>query len=227
MAAYLAHIQNFSHRSELLMPEYYPDMSTEHLLCMSFIEGQPLDRATLSEQQRNQITDVLLRLFFAEFLKFRCVQTDPNPANFLYNAEREKLVLLDFGATRTFSEAFTEQYLKALRAAIFEDRAGLQESLEALGFFSDHLQAENIEVILNIFILGMEPMRYDGAYDFNGANLIQRIQEAGMSISTDPDAWHSPPPDVLFLHRKLAGVYMIAARLHGCANVKKIIEDYL
>lgn len=48
-----------------------------------------------------------------------------------------------------------------------------------------------------------------------------------MSISGDPDAWHTPPPDILFLHRKMGGLYLIATRLQARLDVKSIFERYV
>jgi predicted unusual protein kinase regulating ubiquinone biosynthesis (AarF/ABC1/UbiB family) len=225
---YSQNMSQFKRRDELLLPDYYRDLSTEEILCMSFLKGQPLEKLVYaSDDERDRVMTLMLELFFAEFLKFHCVQTDPNLANFLYNIDSKQLVLLDFGATRQFSSEFVTDYYAALAAAVNEDRQQLSDALQRLGFFHTETEQSNLEVILDIFILATEPMRYVGKYDFSASDLAQRIRDKGMSISSKPDAWHTPPPDVLFLHRKMAGLYLIATKLKARVDVAQVIKQYM
>ncbi|EAR60713.1 ABC1 kinase family protein [Neptuniibacter caesariensis] len=224
---YSQNMSQFKRRDELLLPDYHRDLSTEEILCMSFLKGQPLEKLVYaSDDERDRVMTLMLELFFAEFLKFHCVQTDPNLANFLYNIDSKQLVLLDFGATRQFSSEFVTDYYAAL-AAVNEDRQQLSDALQRLGFFHTETEQSNLEVILDIFILATEPMRYVGKYDFSASDLAQRIRDKGMSISSKPDAWHTPPPDVLFLHRKMAGLYLIATKLKARVDVAQVIKQYM
>lgn len=225
---YSENMLQFKRRDELLLPDYHRDLSTEEILCMSFLKGQPLEKLVYaSDDERDRVMTLMLELFFAEFLKFHCVQTDPNLANFLYNIDSKQLVLLDFGATRQFSSEFVTDYYAALAAAVNEDRQQLSDALQRLGFFHTETEQSNLEVILDIFILATEPMRYVGKYDFSASDLAQRIRDKGMSISSKPDAWHTPPPDVLFLHRKMAGLYLIATKLKARVDVAQVIKQFM
>jgi hypothetical protein len=71
-----------------------------------------------------------------------------------------------------------------------------------------------------------EPLRTPGAYDFGNSDLAQRIHQRGMAISSDPDAWHTPPADVLFLHRKMGGLFMLASQLGANVDVHVIFNRY-
>ena len=44
--------------------------------------------------------------------------------------------------------------------------------------------------------------------------------------SSDPDAWHTPPADVLFLHRKMGGLFMLASQLGANVDVHAIFNRY-
>lgn len=217
----------FDRQGEIAIPDFYESISTTELLCMSYMPGATLDHLErMNQQERDRIVSLLFELFFFEFLEEQTVQTDPNLANFLYDEASGKLVLLDFGATRDFSDSFVDSYKSALMAAFHQDRSGLQTSLETLGFFKTGRQVKNLNFILDIFIMATEPMRYEGNYNFGSTDLARRIHEKGMQISSDPDAWHTPPPDVLFLHRKMAGLYLIASRLEASVNVNEQVLRY-
>lgn len=45
------------------------------------------------------------------------MQTDPNPANFLYDLQKQRLHLLDFGSGRDFDQTFLDGYMKIIHGA--------------------------------------------------------------------------------------------------------------
>jgi hypothetical protein len=48
-----------------------------------------------------------------------------------------------------------------------------------------------------------------------------------MALSFDQGYWHTPPADAVFLHRKLGGLYLLAACLSAKVDVRMILERYL
>jgi aarF domain-containing kinase len=48
----------------------------------------------------------MIELCFRELFEWKCMQTDPNPANYLYDKEKKILNLIDFGAGREFDTDF-------------------------------------------------------------------------------------------------------------------------
>jgi hypothetical protein len=81
--------------------------------------------------------------------------------------------------------------------------------------------------VLDIFALACEPLRHAGAYDFGGSDLAARIRDAGMILGRDREFWHTPPAAALFLHRKLGGLYLLAARLKARVDVRQLAECFL
>ncbi|WP_010324945.1 ABC1 kinase family protein [Marinobacterium stanieri] len=220
-------LQSFRHAGALLIPGVDKALTTEQILCMDFVEGVSLIQAAEQKRAlRNEIPALLLELFFCELFQLHRVQTDPNPANYQYNLTSDQLVLLDFGAVRQFSSDFVRQYHRAICAATDRDTATLAEALETLGFFSQRHDAANRQVVLDIFVEATEPLRTPGEYDFGRSDLAQRIHQRGMAISSTPEAWHTPPADVLFLHRKMGGLFMLAAQLGACVDVHAIFSRY-
>ena len=43
----------------------------------------------------------------------------------------------------------------------------------------------------------------------------------------DRDFWHTPPADALFLHRKLGGLYLLAALLKAQVDVGLLAQPHL
>ncbi|KAB0396436.1 hypothetical protein E2I00_012078, partial [Balaenoptera physalus] len=69
------------------VPAIIQELCTTRVLGMELAGGVPLDQCQgLSQDIRNQICFQLLRLCLRELFEFRFMQTDPNWANFLYDA---------------------------------------------------------------------------------------------------------------------------------------------
>lgn len=102
---------------------------------MSYEQGEPIETLqALPQAERNTLIENLFELLFREVFEFRLVQTDPNFANYLYQRDSQKIVLLDFGATREYSETIGEGYRQLLTAAMHRDEARLADAMSQIGF---------------------------------------------------------------------------------------------
>ncbi|MFN7505672.1 MAG: ABC1 kinase family protein, partial [Limnobacter sp.] len=87
------------------IPVVNANLSTRSILAMRYVEGVPIEQmAHATQPVRNQIATTMFELLFKELLDMRLMQTDPNFANYRYNPKNGKVVLLDFGATRSFNK---------------------------------------------------------------------------------------------------------------------------
>lgn len=67
------------------------------------------------------------------------MQTDPNWSNFMYNKETNKIYLIDFGASRTFSKQnFVDKYIRIIRAAADGDRNAVLKWSRDLKFLTGY-----------------------------------------------------------------------------------------
>ncbi len=213
---------------EFLVPGVDEDLTRENILAMDFLEGEPIESLTTATQAtRDRVVGLLLELLFRELFEFGMIQTDPNFANFLYNTSTRQLGLLDFGATRGYPVAVIEAYRGLLEAALREDHAAMSESAQAIGYFKKDIHAQQRAAVMKLFVLATEPARTRGRFDFGASDLAVRIRDAGMALSFDQGYWHTPPADAVFLHRKLGGLYLLAARLRAKVDVRIILERYL
>lgn len=213
---------------ELLVPGVYEDLSRENILAMDHLEGEPVESlATATQATRDRVAGLLIELLFRELFEFGMIQTDPNFANYVYNARTRQLGLLDFGATRRYSGTVIEAYRGLLDAALREDRLAMSECAEAIGYFRKDIHSNQRTVVMELFRLATEPARTRGHFDFGTSDLAVRIRDAGMALGFAQGYWHTPPADAVFLHRKLGGLYLLAARLRANIDVRSILEKYL
>jgi len=222
-----AHLQRFGElladAPQFVVPALHADLTTRNVLTMSFVDGVPIESMTSAPQaERNRIVRLLVELLFRELFEFGLMQTDPNFANYRYNPQSRRLVLLDFGATRSFAPAFGQAYRRLMQAAVVDDRAAMRQAAMAIGYFDDRTQARHQAAVLDMMQMALEPLRHDGDFDFGTTDMVQRLHQAGMALGLDRDFWHIPPVDTLFLHRKLGGLYLLAARLKARLNVRQL-----
>ncbi|KKO50501.1 ubiquinol-cytochrome C reductase [Arsukibacterium sp. MJ3] len=211
-----------------LLPKVYPELSSNNILVMSYVAGEPIESLQNAPQaERDRVLALMFTLLFRELFEFKLVQTDPNFANFLYNPLTTQLVLLDFGACRDYPDKISAGYQALFTAACNDNSDAIENALTAIGFFSQSILPEQKQAVLNLVLLACEPLQQNTPFDFGQSNLAQRVREAGTALSMQQNYWHSPPADALFLHRKIAGLYLLAARLGARVNVRSLITPYL
>lgn len=103
---------------------------------MGFVGGVPVESmASAPQAERDRIVRLLVSLLFRELFEFNLMQTNPNFANYRYDPATRQLVLLDFGATRTFATGFGEGYRAMMIAALAGDRDAMRQAGLSIGYF--------------------------------------------------------------------------------------------
>ncbi|NLS12112.1 AarF/ABC1/UbiB kinase family protein [Vibrio sp. SM6] len=222
-----AYFSALKDQPEFIVPKIIDDCSTQSVLTMHYLDGEPIESLINAPQaQRNTVMTQLLSLLFQELFTLHMVQTDPNFANYRYQRESERIVLLDFGATRQYSERFSEGYCRAFAAVQRQDDHALNDALEMIGFFSHDILPTQRDAVISLIKMAFEPMGAASGYDFATSDLPTRLREAGQILSFQQNYWHTPPADAIFLHRKIGGMYLLASRLGAKVNVAQLVEPY-
>ncbi|KAA1069109.1 hypothetical protein PGT21_011653 [Puccinia graminis f. sp. tritici] len=210
------------------VPMIFDHLSTKMVLTTEFMSGTSLRHAAKwSQALRNKIGHDVLELCFREILHFRLMQTDPNWSNFLWNEETQQIELIDFGATREYSERFIDGYLKLLKAGIDGSRADCIEASIALGY----LTGDECETMLDsqyksVKALG-EPFRGTSQqpYDFAQQTVTDRVRS---EIPTIVRLRLTPPPiETYSLNRKLSGMFLLCNRLGSQIDCHTILDNLL
>ncbi|XP_047645759.1 atypical kinase COQ8B, mitochondrial isoform X3 [Phacochoerus africanus] len=206
------------------VPAVIQELCTTRVLGMELAGGVPLDQCQgLSQDIRNQICFQLLRLCLRELFEFRFMQTDPNWANFLYDASSHQVTLLDFGASREFGTEFTDHYIEVVMAAANGDRDRVLQKSRDLrfltGFETKAFSDAHVEAVM---ILG-EPFATQGPYDFGAGDTARRVQ--GLIPVLLQHRLRPPPEETYALHRKLAGAFLACSRLRAHIACRDLFQD--
>jgi predicted unusual protein kinase regulating ubiquinone biosynthesis (AarF/ABC1/UbiB family) len=212
----------------LLVPRVHRDLTTARIMAMDFVEGEPLDvLATAPQARRNTVGAVLERLLFRELFEFRVMQTDPNFANYLYQPRSGRVVLLDFGATRSFDADFVGHFARITRGVIDGDRTAVARAAIRIGYALPDDAPERIAAVVDVCFLVCEPLRHAGRYDFGRSDLPARVRDLGFELALRRRLLRPPPPETIFLQRKLVGSFLLLARIGAQVNAQALVLPFL
>jgi predicted unusual protein kinase regulating ubiquinone biosynthesis (AarF/ABC1/UbiB family) len=211
-----------------LVPEVLPDLTRRTVLAMTYVSGKPIETiVTLPQAERDRVMTALVELMFMELFELRMVQTDPNFANYHYRSSTGQIVLLDFGATRRFKAAFVNGYRKLLAAALSGDREKLVAAAERIGYAMGDEDSEYRALVLELFLLALEPLRHEGMYDFAHSDMARRMSLLAEEVADFRDFWRAPPTDAMYFHRKLGGMFLLASRVKARVDVNGLIRRFI
>lgn len=144
-----------------------------------------------------------------------------------YDRASGKIVLLDFGATRRFKAAFANNYRSLAKAAIAGNRKRLIAAAERVGYAMGDEDSDYRELVLELFLMALEPLQVDEPYDFAASDMSRRMSARAEDVSGYRDFWQAPPTDAVYFHRKLGGMFLLASRLKARVNVHRLISQFL
>lgn len=212
---------------DFVVPVLDAEFTSGEVLAMSFVEGTAIENlGDAPQDERNRVMTALIRLVLRELFDFSLMQTDPNFANFRYQRDTGKLVLLDFGATRDVTPTTAESYRGLLTAGLDGDRAAVRVAAVAAGFLGDQTVARHPALIDRMIDVIIAEMNRPGAFDFGDRAFVSVLRDQGIEIGQDRAAWHMPPIEMLFAQRKISGTALLAARLKAKVDVRGMVEAY-
>jgi predicted unusual protein kinase regulating ubiquinone biosynthesis (AarF/ABC1/UbiB family) len=210
-----------------VVPAVDEDLTTAEVLAMSFIAGEPIETlADAPQATRDEIASRLWDLVLREFFDWGLVQTDPNFANFRHDAGSGRIGLLDFGATRRYAPDWIASFRRLLRAAIAGEREAAGAAATAVGYLGTSDDGAYRDAVVDLVQLAAEPARSPEPFDFGTTDLARRVSEQVLTLRLDHRSGQLPPPDVLFLHRKLGGTYLLSQRLRARVDLRALVARH-
>lgn len=209
-----------------IVPRVIPEASGKQVITMEFMEGVGVTKIQeLTQEQRDWIGTNILRLCLREITEFRFMQTDPNWTNFLFNAEKNKLELLDFGASREYPEEFITKYTQLLNAASKSDEETVRQLSVDLGYLTGHESKPMVDAHIASVMTLAEPFLATSpeVYDFRDQTITERVK--GLIPLMIKERLAPPPEETYSLHRKLSGAFLLCARLGSQVRCRELFVN--
>ena len=142
---------------------------------------------------------------------------------------RDRLVLFDFGAARAVPEEFLNCYRLLMQGGLARDARLVEKGGRQLGLLLPEDPQELVLDYVELCFLLVEPFSLtdDGTdYDWAATDLPKRVAAKVGRIAATYKL-RSPPRELVFLDRKLAGVFIFLSVLKCKMNARALVETRL
>ena len=215
-------------RPEFVVPAMEPEFTTANALAMTYVAGRRIETVETADQdERDRVTALIFGLVLDELFRFGVMQTDPNFANYRYQPETGRIVLLDFGATRAVKPATADAYRSLMIAGLAGDRAAARTAALDAGFIGPAVMTRHRALIDRMIDVVFTATSKPGSFDFADRAFLGVLREQGMTVASDRASWHIPPTDTLFVQRKISGTALLAARLRAKVDIRAQVAAHM
>jgi predicted unusual protein kinase regulating ubiquinone biosynthesis (AarF/ABC1/UbiB family) len=209
-----------AHRSDVLVPMVLPELSTQRLLVMEYVEGIKInDREALEQAgiSPHEVARRLNDLYAEQMLHLGILHADPQPGN-LRVQPGPRLVLLDHGLTVPLAPSLVDSLRKMVQALTSGDFDALSGALAEAGL---KLEEEvDIMTLLNLVGVLLGKQQSDG----NGENGEEvDAFDVGMQIGKSVG---SVPTDLLLVGRTLGLLDGITRQLDPDMDTMEMVAQY-
>ena len=123
---------------EVRVPVIHPDLSTERLLTMQWLDGSKLlSHKEASQEVRNLIAKAMFKAWWHPFIQYGVIHGDPHLGNYTVfsdGAEPGGINLLDYGCIRIFPSTFVGCVVDLYEGLLAGDMPRIVHAYETWGF---------------------------------------------------------------------------------------------
>jgi predicted unusual protein kinase regulating ubiquinone biosynthesis (AarF/ABC1/UbiB family) len=213
--------------SAVHVPEVVPDYSTDRLLTMDWLDGEPLlNWKGRTQEEKDRLAVNMFRAWYVPFYSYGVIHGDPHLGNYTVRPDGS-VNLMDFGCVRVFPPRFVRGSIELYRALMSDDVDRAVGAYQDWGFSG--LSREMI-VVLNrwaAFLYGPlmddRPRRLtEGMADGHGRDMAQNVfgelrRMGGVR----------PPREFVFMDRAAIGLGAVFIHLRASLNWHRLFESLI
>ncbi len=215
------------HINGLKFPKYYPELSSERIITMDWMQGMHLSEFTNTSFDRttgDQLGQTLWDFYMYQMHHLRQVHADPHPGNFLVDAD-DQLVAIDFGCIKKVPETFYKPYFELAKEETINHPEKFKEKLYELEILLPSDTEKEKEFFGKMFHqmlrLFTKPFNQE-TFDFSDETFWQQIAALSEQLSTDTNLrkmnGNRGSKHFLYINRTFFGLYNLLhdlkARIH-------------
>ena len=209
------------------VPDTVPDYSTDRLLTMSWLEGEPLlNWKTRSQEERDALAVNMFRAWYLPFYFHGVIHGDPHLGNYSVRPDGS-VNLMDFGCVRVFPPRFVRGSIELYRALMTDDLDRAVAAYEDWGFGGlsrDMIAALNRwAAFLYGPLMDDRPRRLtEGMAEGHGRGMAQNVFGELRRLGGV-----RPPREFVFMDRAAIGLGSVFIHLRASINWHRLFESLI
>jgi predicted unusual protein kinase regulating ubiquinone biosynthesis (AarF/ABC1/UbiB family) len=221
--------RNFNGDPDIVFPAVHPQLSTEHVLTMSFMEGVKISRKSEIERLGLCADDVatkLIQAFYKQLFLDRFFHADPHPGNFFVRVGpggKPQIVVLDLGAASEVSTEMARGMYEVLAGLMTRDDDLVVAGVETMGFVAEDGDRALLERTTRLYfekLLGLDIQDFSKISPEVARNLadtgLRRDQLRELMRSVEyPHGW-------FFVERAVVILFGLSAQLAPRLNTVRV-----
>ena len=202
-------------------PNYYPELSSNRIITMDWIDGEHLDKIAESDadqETRDRLGQALWDFYHHQIHALRVFHADPHHGNFI--VKDGDLYVIDFGCVKELPEEFYHQYFNLMDQNRTSENADFDALLSDLHLLRPDDSDKMIDVLRPVFRESIEllgrPFQAE-VFDFGDERFLDEIAAFGERTRNNAElkALNNGRgnPHALYLNRTFFGVYNLCGAL--------------
>lgn len=226
-----------SHIKGLHFPEYYPELSSEKVITMDWMDGLHLSefaKTDFSKEVGNQIGQILWDFYMYQIHELGEVHADPHPGNFLVTKNHE-LIAIDFGCIKKIPNKFYTPYFELAVPKNINDPKIFNDKLKELEILRPDDTQEEVKYFSALFhemlSLFTTPF-HDETFDFGDEEFWEKVSGLSEKYSQDEQLrkmnGNRGSKHFIYINRTFFGLYNLLHDLKAKIDVdhyKRYIKD--
>jgi predicted unusual protein kinase regulating ubiquinone biosynthesis (AarF/ABC1/UbiB family) len=206
----------------LKFPKYYPELSSEKILTMDWMEGEHLSEFASHNTNRekgDKLGQTLWDFYMYQMHHLKRVHADPHPGNFLIDNE-SNLIAIDFGCIKQVPDEFYIPYFELAKPEVIDNPVLFKAKMYELEILrlddTDKEIAYFTEIFYRLLSLFTKPFHGD-FFDFSDEEFFGAIATMGEEFTKDTQLrkmnGNRGSQHFLYINRTFFGLYNLLHEL--------------
>tara|TARA_B100000902_G_scaffold376876_1_gene408519 strand:- start:1651 stop:3318 length:1668 start_codon:yes stop_codon:yes gene_type:complete len=212
--------QQFLDDENVKIPEVIWDMSSEKVLCLSYLEGikiSEIEKLQANEIDLKKIAEIGAISYLKQLVNYGFFHADPHPGN-LAVSNSGKLIFYDFGMMGNISNNLQTRLGGMVKAAALRDASSLVSQLQQAGLISKDIDIGPVRRLVRLMLKeALTPPFSPNIIDKLSGDLYELVYETPFQL----------PVDLIFVMRALSTFEGVGRMLDPDFNLVSITKPYL
>jgi len=212
--------QQFIDDENVEVPEVIWDMSSEKVLCLSYVEGtkiSDLEKLKSQEIDLSKIAEIGAISYLKQLVNYGFFHADPHPGNLAVSSEG-KLIFYDFGMMGNISNNLQTRLGGMVKAAALRDASSLVSQLQQAGLISKDIDVGPVRRLVRLMLKeALTPPFSPNIIEKLSGDLYELVYETPFQL----------PVDLIFVMRALSTFEGVGRMLDPGFNLVSVTKPYL